>query len=102
MLIFSGLLFALGLQVVGTGTQAVITLTWDDFVNPVGTVYNVYKTHRRCSATDPVFTQIETKIPGLSVDWHPKVTGSFCFYVTAVDEAGNESDPSNLAGTTIQ
>ena len=100
-MMLSALIVALGLQVSGAGTKATITLTWSDFVNPVGTTYKVYKTHRRCSAVDPVFTQIETGVTGLSVEWHPKDTGAFCFYVTAVDEQGRESDPSNLAEATI-
>lgn len=77
-------------------------LTWQDLINPAGTVYTIYKAPVRCAdATSAQFVRIAANISsgpaGLAYRDYAVVAGqSVCYYVTAGDGM-QESAPSPKA-----
>ncbi len=77
------ILFLLGtLPAWAQSTTHSVTLTWDDLENGAGTVYNVYRSDRRCDQT-PVFTRIATGVAGKTYIDTPVQVGNFCYTATA-------------------
>lgn len=81
-----------------------VKLTWADGVNASGTTYNAYKASGTCpaSGTPPGATKVNTTaITGLTfTESGIAVSGTFCYYVTAVGPGG-ESAGSNTAAAVI-
>jgi hypothetical protein len=73
-----------------------VTLTWTDPINPVGTVYNVYKASGPCApsaGTVPNGVKIATGITPKTFNDLNVALGTYCYQVTA-GGSPNESDPT--------
>jgi len=92
------LFLAVGLQAQTATPPHSVTLAWQDTQNPSGTTYNAYRAAGDCITTPPVFAKINL-VPITSTNWTDQTVsdGRYCYQVTAVDTAGNESAPSNSA-----
>jgi hypothetical protein len=70
-----------------------INVSWDGSTDNVGVVE--YRLYRRIGTSGPLtfLTSVMTTIYS-NIGLNPSTT--YCYYVTAVDAAGNESNPSNI------
>ena len=79
-----------------------VTLNWTDTGNPTGTKYNVYRAIAACSPTTTLVKVTGTPITVLTYVDTAVVGGSnYCYAITAVDSAGNESARSNMTAAYI-
>ena len=77
----------------------IVTLTWQDAVNPTGTNYSVYRSNSSCS-TSTLFVKIANSVAEKTYDNLDVGPGTYCYRVTATFN-GIESIPSNLAEAII-
>lgn len=93
-----------GLQVktrAGTTGHSIV-LTWAAPSDAVSTsTYNVYRLSATCPATPTGFTSLTTGVTTLTYTDATVTVGSWCYYVTQVQNS-IESNPSNMAGTSVK
>lgn len=77
----------------------IVSLAWEDVLNPAGTAYNVYRAPGQCS-TSSVFSMISSGITLKTYDDTGLSTGTYCYHVTATAN-GLESLPSNTASAKV-
>lgn len=76
-------------------TTHTVELSWEDTLNPVGTVYAVYRGDARCTQS-PVMVKIAQDIAVKVYTQNGVSVGNYCYHVTANLNA-LESLPSNQA-----
>lgn len=91
---FLALLFVLSAIAAGQTTHAV-TLTWEDTLNPAGTVYAIYRGDGRCTQS-PAMVKIAQDISVRTYTQNGVAVGNYCYHATAILNA-IESLPSNAA-----
>lgn len=79
-----------------------VTLSWQDTVNPAGTVYNIYRSSGpTCPAALTAFVDIAPQIVGLTWTDTTVTPGWYCYYVTASYPGAGESSPSNQSSADV-
>ena len=94
-------LLGLLLLAVSMGAQSghQVTLTWQDNLNPAGTVYNVYRASGVCSASNK-FYGVAGYVSTKSFVDTTVVPDTYCYEVTAIYQ-GTQSGPSNTAQAAV-
>lgn len=84
-------------------TPAPVALEWEASASADVAGYHVYRSDAACGSTAPDFRRItDQPVAATSyADASVAENASYCWRVTAVDDQGAESDPSNEVGRSV-